>query len=274
MKSKIYFYDLALRTSSLLAEFDGLYEAPNWDPHKDELLLNCDGRLYRLPLDTLALHEVDTAFATRLNNDHGYAPDGQTIWISDKVETGKSCIYSVPADGGEPTRLTANVPSYWHGVSPDGSQITYAGFRDDICRTIVSDADGQGERILTHGFDHCDGPDFSADGQWIWFNGEKDGRVDLWRVTPDGAQLERMTDGPTVDWFPHPSPDGKHVLYLAYPPGTQGHPGNLNVSLRLMPATGGPSQELVQLFGGQGTINSPCWAPDSRRFAYVAFDLS
>ena len=46
-----------------------------------------------------------------------------------------------------------------------------------------------------------------------------------------GSDLERMTDDCSDDWFPHPSPDGKHVLYLAYEAGTEGHPRNKDVEL-------------------------------------------
>jgi hypothetical protein len=80
-----------------------------------------------------------------------------------------------------------------------------------------------------------------------------------------------MTDDALVNWFPHPSPNGAHVLYLAYPAGTQGHPADLDVTLRLMPAGGGLTSDLCQLHGGQGTINVPCWAPDSQRFAFVRY---
>jgi hypothetical protein len=38
--------------------------------------------------------------------------------------------------------------------------------------------------------------------------------------------------------------------------------------------TDGTTRDLVELFGGQGTINVPSWAPDSRRFAYVAYPLA
>ena len=38
-----------------------------------------------------------------------------------------------------------------------------------------------------------------------------------------------------------------------------------------MPASGGKPETLVKLFGGQGSINVPCWAPDARRFAYVRY---
>ena len=61
-----------------------------------------------------------------------------------------------------------------------------------------------------------------------------------------------------------PSPDGRHVLYLAYEAGTLEHPRDRNVELRLMPAEGGATRTLVSLFGGQGTINVPSWSPDGR----------
>jgi Tol biopolymer transport system component len=80
-----------------------------------------------------------------------------------------------------------------------------------------------------------------------------------------------MTAGRSVDWFPHPSPCGRHVVYLAYPEGTAGHPGGLDVALRLMPQTGGASREVVRLHGGQGTINVPSWAPDGGAFAFVRY---
>jgi len=30
---------------------------------------------------------------------------------------------------------------------------------------------------------------------------------------------------------------------------------------------------LTRLFGGQGTINVPSWSPDSRRLAFVSYQL-
>lgn len=64
---------------------------------------------------------------------------------------------------------------------------------------------------------------------------------------------------------------GRLVCYLAYPPGTDGHPFGRDVELRLMPAGGGASRTLLAFFGGQGTINVPSWSPDSRRFAFARY---
>ncbi|WP_231592493.1 TolB family protein [Pelagovum pacificum] len=255
----------------VLMTHDGHIEAPNWHPD-GYLVVNGGGRIFRVPLDAPELLPIDTGFADRCNNDHGLSPDGRTLVISDANEHGKSCIYTLPVEGGAPTKVTRRQPSWWHGWSPDGSLLTYVGARGDrVVKPFVSNVDGSGERCLIETFDHVDGTDFSADGTWVWFNGERDGQVDLWRIRLDGSDLQRMTDGPSVDWFPHPSPDGRHVIWIAYPPGTEGHPGGLDVSLWIMPQDGGAGTELVALHGGQGTMNVPNWSPDGERFAFMRY---
>ena len=271
MKSEIVLYDLQHRRETILLSVGEHIEAPNWRPDGTGLIVNGDGRLFSVPLDAPTRHPIDTGFASQINNDHGISPDGTTLVISDQTEAGESAIYTLPAGGGTPRRVTEKTPSYWHGWSPDGATLAYVGNRGAGYQVYTIPVGGGHETQVTEGFDHCDGPDFTPDGTWIWFNGEQDGSVQLWRVRPDGSDLERMTDEATVNWCPHPSPDGRHVLYLAYPAGTQGHPFGMQVELRLMPAQGGKSEKLTDLFGGQGTINVPCWAPDSQAFAFVRY---
>lgn len=273
MKSILQIYDLASDQAEVLIALDGHYEAPNWHPTRNELLINGGGRLFRVDVEFPHPIVINTGDAMRLNNDHGISPDGETLYLTDKTETGKACVYSTPFAGGALQRLTSHVPSYWHGVSPDGAWITYAGFRNGSCQIMRAPANGGDEVVLTQGFDHCDGPDVTADGHWIWFNAERGGTSDLWRMRRDGSDLERMTWDAEVNWFPHPSPDGKHIVYLAYPEGTRSHPANRDVILRLMPSAGGKPRDLMQLTGGQGTLNVPCWAPDGGCFAFMSYEL-
>jgi sugar phosphate isomerase/epimerase len=42
----------------------------------------------------------------------------------------------------------------------------------------------------------------------------------------------------------------------------------------MIPATGGEPEVLVDLFGGQGSINVNSWSPDSQKFAYVSYRLT
>jgi Tol biopolymer transport system component len=90
-------------------------------------------------------------------------------------------------------------------------------------------------------------------------------------MRPDGSNQEQMTSDGFNDWFPHPSPDGKWIVFLSYGPEVKGHPPDKDVRLRLMPVGGGEIRELARFNGGQGTINVPSWAPDSSRFAYVRY---
>lgn len=271
MVSELCIYDLDAQSVRVVLAHEGHIEAPNWHPD-GYLIVNGAGLIYRVALDDPGLERIDTGFAKGCNNDHGLSPDGRTLAISDKTETGKSCIYTLPVTGGVPERVTQNVPSWWHGWSPDGATIAYAAARNSGPIALYTCPVAGGEEIcVTEAFDHVDGPDYSADGRWIWFNGERDGAVDLWRIRPDGSGPERMTEDNAVNWFPHPSPDGRHVVYLAYPAGTKGHPGGLDVILRLMPQDGGPACDIVHLHGGQGTINVPSWAPGSSAFAFMRF---
>ncbi len=273
MTTRLNIFDLRAGTSREVLRHDGLIEAPNWSPDGRYLLINSEGRLYRVPLERPEMQLVDTGFATKCNNDHGISPDGKTFAITDKVETGKSCIYTLPSTGGAPTRITMDVPSYWHGWSPDGARLTYTALRDGAFDIFTCPVEGGAETKLTCDFDHTDGPDYTPGGDWIWFNGMRDGAMELWRVRIEGENLEQMTDDAWVNWFPHPSPDGQSVLFLSYASGDvsapHDHPRDRDVALRLMPAKGGTPTTLLEIFGGQGTINVPCWAPDGTQFAYV-----
>ena len=272
MISEVCVVDVVTAAVTVVLRHDGHIEAPNWHPD-GYLIVNGGGRLFRLPLDEPVLKPIDTGFAVQCNNDHGISPDGQTLVVSDKSRTDDSCVYTLPITGGTPARVTQHVPSWWHGWAPDGARIAYAAARPKGTKIglYTCQMDGADEVCVTDAFDHVDGPDYTPDGAWIWFNGGRAGKVDLWRIRPDGSDLTQMTDDDAVNWFPHPSPDGRLVAYLAYPNGTHGHPGGLDVSLRVMPAIGGPTRHLVNVFGGQGTCNVPNWAPDSRRFAFIRY---
>lgn len=270
MRSQLCIFNIETGEDEMLAETDMLIEAPNWSPDDTFLIVNGEGRIFRIDFaEPNVLQEIDTDFAVLCNNDHGISPDGSTLVISQGADT--SIIYTLPIEGGRPTRITVDEPAYWHGWSPDGKTLAYVGRSQGPFQVFTILACGGEPVQLTKGGGHKDGPDYTPNGEWIWFNSDRGGSMDLWRMRTDGSDLEQMTRDDDVNWFPHPSPDGKHVLYLAYEKGTEGHPRDRNVTLKLMPCEGGEPRTLKALFGGQGTINVPCWAPDSKRFAYMRY---
>ena len=81
----------------------------------------------------------------------------------------------------------------------------------------VSNADGTGEHPLlnTLGLDYH--ASWSADRQWVIFTSERDGlgQANIFRVHPDGAGLERLTDDPALDDQAVLSPDGGRVAFVS-----------------------------------------------------------
>jgi Tol biopolymer transport system component len=272
LRSSIEIYNVRTRQSRVVWQTEELFEAPNWSPDGDYLMLNADGLIYRLsPNGDFGPIRVDTDFATLCNNDHGISPDGALIAISDKVEFGRSAIYVLPARGGTPKLVTENLPSYWHGWSPDGKTFAYCGIRDQVFDIYTIGIDGKNETQLTFGEGRNDGPDYSPDGRWIYFNSSRSGLMQIWRVPATGGAAERITDSSYGDWFPHPSPKGDKVVFVSYDAEIFDHPRDQNVRVRLMDADGGYVETLFELFGGQGTMNSPNWSPDGDEFAYVRY---
>jgi hypothetical protein len=248
-------------------------EAPNWSRDGRFFLYNSSGHLHRLPVGGGEPELVPTGFANRCNNDHGYSPDGSLMAISDQSRGGKSLIYVLPAAGGEPRPITSQAPSYWHGWSPDGLTLAYCAERNGEFDIYSVPVEGGVEKRLTTAKGLDDGPDYTSDGKWIYFNSDRSGTMQVWRMKPDGSEQTQVTSDEFNNWFPHPSPDNKWLVFLSYQKEVTGHPENQPVRLRLMPIGGGVIRELAQLFGGQGTINVPSWAPDGRQLAFVSYEL-
>ncbi|HCM11680.1 MAG TPA: transporter, partial [Lachnospiraceae bacterium] len=51
------------------------------------------------------------------------------------------------------------------------------------------------------------------------------------------------------------------------------HPANKNVELHIMNYDGSENRVIAELFGGQGTLNVNSWSPDSRKFAFVSYQI-
>lgn len=279
--SYLQIYDLETGTSQVIKEFPFTVEAPNWSPDGKWLLLNKDGRLYRMAVDgSTDLEEIPTGSITKCNNDHVISADGKWIGLSSNSnqQAYNSYVYIVPVEGGEPRQITPIGPSYLHGMSPDGKTMAYCAFRDDPDADIwVKPVKGGKERRLTTEPGLDDGPEYSPDGKYIWFNSVRTGRMQAWRMKANGKEQTQMTfDKDMNSWFPHISPDNQKVVYIAYhdyeiAPGD--HLANRNVQLRMIPTKGGEPQVLMELFGGQGTINVNSWSPDSKKFAFISYRL-
>jgi Tol biopolymer transport system component len=282
---QIWVHDITTQKNTLLFETDDLLlEAPNWTLDGADLILNGNGLLWRLPLAKPALTKVEISGVPPLNNDHVLDPDGEHIYLSSYDDWQ---LYRAPLQGGKATRISGkegpeNLFHFLHGVSPDGKELAFVGVEAEpegeglrflSAQICTLSSEGTNLKQLTTGDTPKDGPEYSPDGQWIYFNTEAfTTNAQIARMRRDGSDMQRLTNSNTVDWFPHISPDGSTIAYLAYPPATRGHPANLNVELMVVRNNNWTApRSAAKLFGGQGTINVNSWSPTSTQFAYIAY---
>jgi len=252
------------------------FEAPNWMPDGKRLLFNQGGSIYTIPIEGGPSEKLNTGEVTRNNNDHVISFDGKWLGLSSSRPNTNSTIYYMPITGGDPKIVVDSTPSYLHGWSPNGKEIVYTGQRisvSPIYQIRKKPINGGPEVQLTLSeVGRADGPEYSPDGKWIYFNADYSGTMQIWRMKPDGSAQEQLTFDEYNDWFPHISPDNKWIVFLSYPTTvvSDDHPFYKRVMLRMMPVSGGPIRVIAYLYGGQGTINTPSWSPDSKRIAFVS----
>lgn len=272
--SSIELLDMATQNSTVIYQSPKSLQAPNWMHDGKSLIYNSEGSLYKFDLKTGEPTVLNTGQAKNNNNDHVLSFDGKMLAIS-SGDGGPSIGYTVSSSGGEAKRVTetGHGASYMHGWSPDGKYIVFCGQRGkefDVYR--IPSGGGPEERLTTTpGLD--DGPEYTPDGKYIYFNSVRSGLMQVWRMKADGSEQTQITNDDHNNWFPHVSPDGKWICYITFlknevEPGD--HPFYKHVFIRVMPVDGGPSKVVAYLYGGQGTINTPSWSPDSKHIAFVS----
>jgi TolB protein len=250
-------------------------QAPNWTKDGNYLIFNDDkGLINRFDLSSKAVAIINTGTIKNNNNDHVISFDGNMLGLSSSVNAlGGSIIYTVPLGGGTPRQITPKGPSYLHGWSPDGNFLVFCGERKGEYDVYRVPSNGGPELRLTETKGLDDGPEYTPDGKYIYFNSVRSGTMQIWRMKPDGKDPEQVTNDEFNNWFAHISPDGKWIVFISFlkeevQPGI--HPPYKHVYIRLMPFAGGVPKVIAYVYGGQGTINTPSWSPDSKRVAFVS----
>ncbi|MGI8635522.1 MAG: TolB family protein [Segetibacter sp.] len=272
--SKLELLEIASGNREVIYTVPNSIQAPNWTVDGKSLIYNGGGLIYNFDLASRTPKVVNTGDVKNNNNDHVLSFDGKMLGLSSSVkELGGSIVYTVPVTGGTPKQVTPKGPSYLHGWSPDGKSLVFCGSRNDEFDVYRVPVNGGPEERLTTAKGLDDGPEYTPDGKYIYFNSVRSGLMQIWRMHADGSSQEQVTSDSLNNWFAHISPDGKSIVFISFlkeevDPGR--HPPYKHVYIRYMPITGGTPKVLAYVYGGQGSMNTPSWSPDSKRIAFVS----
>ena len=190
--------------------------------------------------------------------------DGKTL--VDTELTAASDMWLAPAGNAAKARqITAKEPAIG-GFSwmPNGSIV----FANGDGNLVVVKPDGSGHTLLTPGWD----PSACGDGRYIVYAADREQKMGVWRMDPDGSNPIRIADE-TLANSPQCSPDGKWVVYLRSPS---------HMPLRV-PITGDkPPQVIAQDMVASGfrafSLDTNPYSieisPDGKRIAYLALPNS
>jgi len=250
----------------------GRIEAPTWKRDGAALLFSRNGRIEQVAMAGGTPQPLATGTVSHAGRNHGISPDGKLLAVTDEPRTGRAAIYVVPLAGGPARQVTRQSPSYFHGWSPDGKTLVFTGVRKGKSDIYTIPAEGGAETRLTTAARN-DNPEFSPDGKYIYFNSDRAGAMQVWRMRPDGTEPEQVTNDDFSNWSPHLSPDGRRLSVLSCDKTATAIPTDQDVTLRVLLLAGMRVQTAVRLLGGAGSIDAPAWSPDSRRLAFVSYQL-
>ena len=213
-----------------------------------------------------------------------------------------------------------------HSTSPTGSASLFTSTRDNLDRppgdySKASDyptgaeiysakPNGSDVRRLTNNALYDAEVSSSPDGKWVLFTRQIDGRLDLWRMRPDGSEplqithspewqeggafylhdsktilyrawkrddqdkrhtpmalfmishdgtgLRQLTDYRGTNWAPHPSPDGRHCVFVKVLP-----PHNYELFLMDL-----ETLEQTRLTHNDAFDGFPAFSPDGRTIGF------
>ncbi len=194
----------------------------------------------------------------QLNITPSWSPDGRAIAYT-SYRSGFPDIYISNIFEGTMTTPTKGVgQNYLPVFSPDGTRIAFMSNRDGNSEIYVMNRDGSNARRLTNHPAIDVTPTWSPTGTQIAFTSERSGVPGIWVVGADGLGLRRLTfdHSDRATWSPAPY---NEIAYAA-----RTGPG---YDIKILNLAAG---EIRQITFGEGSNESPAWAPNGRHLAFTS----
>jgi TolB protein len=139
-----------------------------------------------------------------MDDGPAWSPDGRWIAFTrffphPRVrERGTGDLFMIRPDGTDERRLTTSDDESYNGLpswSPDSRDLAYHRCVRGRCQLRILDvSSGESRALVEDGYDNR-WPEWSPDGEWIAYTSVRDGQTDIWRVRPDGTEMQPLITG-------------------------------------------------------------------------------
>jgi TolB protein len=193
-----------------------------------------------------------------LNINSVWSNDGRSIAYT-SYRRGAPNIFIANIYEGTSLELTKGSDQSWTPAwSPDGTRIAFSSTRDGNPEIYVANRDGTNVRRLTNHQANDITPTWSPSGTQIAFTSNRRGEPQIWVMgAADGLGLTQLTSESYADrptWSPGPA---NEIAYAA-----RTGPGQ---DIRMIDVA---TRQVRQLTFGEGTNESPTFAPNGRHLAF------
>jgi Tol biopolymer transport system component/tRNA A-37 threonylcarbamoyl transferase component Bud32 len=203
------------------------------------------------------------------NTSPVWVPGGRSLlFISDR-EGGRD-IYEQRIDqrgrpNGVPLRITTGLNPERIAISANGKRVAWSTISAVSNVRMLQVPGGDSVALstatpVTTGTQNIESARISPDGAWLYFDSDRSGNSDIWRIPLAGGTAEQLTNDPAPEFQPQISPDGRLISF---------HSIRSEVSNRdvfVQPLAGGPA---IQVSTSPGNDRSPAWAPDGNALAWM-----
>ena len=160
----------------------------------------------------------------------------RNIW---RVETSAP---GVPTSSPPVVAISSTRQDHIPFFSPDGLRVAFSSDRSGDNEGWLADLDGANAVQLTSmGAQFTSGGPWSPDGQWIAFQSNLEGQVEIYVIPTSGGKPRRVTFHPANDEMPSFSRDGKWIYFTSNRTG--------DYQIWKMPASGGDAVQVTHNVG-------------------------
>ena len=194
-----------------------------------------------------------------LNINPTWSPDGRSIAYA-SYRRGEPNIFISNIYQGTLEELTKKTGSnFLPSWSPDGTRVCFMSNRDGHMQLYIANRDGSNVRRLLNERGDDGAPTWSPNGTQIAFTSDRSGKPQIWVIDVDGLRQRKITSEDYADrptWSPAPYNE------IAFSARTG--PGS---DIKVIDLASG---QVRQLTFGEGTNESPSWAPNGRHLAFTS----